>query len=189
MPTLLLLLQEATHAGGGGEAEPFTPFSINTGMAFWTLVVFVILLGVLWKMGWPAILKSVEEREQRIQRQLDETERGRAEAARLLEEQKQLLAAARAEGLEIIARAKTQAQKEREALLAKAHEEQEQLLARARSEIAAETAKAILTVRQEAVDLSLAAASKLIEVNLDSEANRRLVTQYIDHLGDEPEVH
>jgi F-type H+-transporting ATPase subunit b len=187
MPALLLLLQEAAH--GHGEAEPFTPFSINTGMAFWTLLIFGILLAVLWKMAWPGILKSVEEREQRIQRQLDEAERRREEAARLLEEQKQLLAAARTEGLEMIARAKIQAQKEREALLAKAHEEQEQLLARARSEIAAETAKAILTVREEAVDLSLAAASKLIEANLDSDANRRLVTNYIDHLGDKPEVH
>ena len=35
-------------------------------MAFWTLLIFLILLGVLWKMGWPAILKSVEEREQRV---------------------------------------------------------------------------------------------------------------------------
>ena len=86
MSTLLLLLQEAAH--GGGEAEHFTPFSINTGMAFWTVLIFLILVGLLWKMGWPAILKSVEEREQRIQRQLDEAEKGRAEAARLLEEQK-----------------------------------------------------------------------------------------------------
>jgi F-type H+-transporting ATPase subunit b len=139
---------------------------------------------VLWKMGWPLILKSVEERERRIQQQLDEAEHGRAEAARLLEEQKQLLTAARAEGQEIVARAKTVALKEREALIAKTHEEQEQLLARARREIASETGKALAAVRKEAVDLSLAAASKLIEANLDSEANRRLVTQYIDHLGD-----
>ena len=183
MTTLLLLLQEAAH--GGGEAEHFTPFSINTGMAFWTVLIFLILVGLLWKMGWPAILKSVEEREQRIQRQLDEAEKGRAEAARLLEEQKQLLAAARAEGLEIVARAKSLAVKEREALLAKTHEEQDELLARARREIAGETQKAILLVRQEAVDLSLAAASKLIEAKLDSDANRRLVTQYIDELGDD----
>jgi len=181
MPTLLPLLQEAAHAGG--EAEPFTPFSINTGIAFWTILIFLILVGVLWKMGWPLILKSVEDRERRIQQQLDEAERGRAEAARLLEEQKQLLAAARAEGQEMIARAKTVAQKEREALLAKTHEEQEQMLARARREIASETGKALQAVRREAVDLSLAAASKLIEAKLDSEANRRLVAQYIDDLG------
>jgi F-type H+-transporting ATPase subunit b len=178
MFTLLLLLEE----------EAFSPFSINTGMAFWTILIFLILLAVLWKMGWPLILKSVEERERRIQQQLDEAEHGRAEAARLLEEQKQLLAAARSEGQEIVARAKTVALKERETLLAKTHEDQEQLLARARREIASETVKALAAVRLEAVDLSLAAASKLIDANLDSEANRRLVTQYIDHLGDGEEA-
>jgi F-type H+-transporting ATPase subunit b len=183
MPRLLLLLQEAAH--GGGEAKGFTPFDINTGMVFWTLLIFGALLAVLWKLAWPGILKSVEERERRIQQQLDDAERGRADASRLLEVQMQMLAAARTDGLEIVARAKALAQKERETLLAKAHEEQEQLLERARREIASETAKAILTVRQEAVDLSLAAASKLIETSLDSEANRRLVIQYIDQLGED----
>ena len=182
MPTALLLLQEAAHEAA---EEAFSPFSINTGMMFWTLLIFLVLVALLWKFGWPSILKSVEDRERRIQQQLDDAERGRAEAARLLEEQKQLLAAARAEGQEIIARAKSVAQKERETLLAKTHDEQEQLLARARTEIASETQKALQAVRREAVDLSLAAASKLIEGNLDSDANRRLVTQYIDDLGGE----
>jgi F-type H+-transporting ATPase subunit b len=112
----------------------------------------------------------------------DEAERGRAEAARLLEEQSSRGGAGQAHDL---AAAKAMAQKEREALLAKAHEEQEQMLERARREIASETQKALLTVRQEAVDLALAAASKLIEAKLDSDANRRLVTQYIDDLGED----
>jgi F-type H+-transporting ATPase subunit b len=180
MTAPLLLLQEA--AGGAGE-EGFSPFSINTGMIFWTLLVFLVLVAVLWKFGWPAILKSVEDRERRIQQQLDEAERGRADAARLLEEHKQALAAARTEAHEILTRAKAVAQKEREGVLAKAHEEHEQLLARARREIASETEKALLALRREAVDLSLAAASKLVEANLDSSANRRLVGQYLDTLG------
>src|SRR5947199_363075 len=75
--------------------EEFTPFSINTGLIFWTLVVFGILLALLWKLGWPALLKAVEERERRIQQQLEEAERARAEAARLLEEHKRLAAAER----------------------------------------------------------------------------------------------
>jgi F0F1-type ATP synthase membrane subunit b/b' len=38
-------------------------------------------------------------------------------------------------------------------------------------------------LRREAVDLSLAAAAKLIEAKLDSETNRRLVTDYLATLG------
>ena len=179
MPVLLLVaLQEGAH---GGE-EGLNPFSINTGLVFWTLLVFLILLGLLWKYGWPAILKTVEERERRIQQQLEEAERARAEAARLLEEHKRTIAGARAEAQEIVAKAKSLAEKERETLLAKARQEYEQLLGRARKDIDAEKEKAILELRREAVDLSIAAASKLIEANLDTEANRRLVMTYLASL-------
>ena len=170
MPALLLVLVQ--------EGE-FTPFSINTGLIFWTIVVFLILLGLLWRLGWPAILKSVEERERRIQQQLDEAERARAEAQRLLEEHRRLAASAKAEAQELIANAKAIADKERATLLAKAREEYEDLLARARKDIEEEREKAILALRREAVDLSIAAASKLLEAQLDNEANRRLVTEYL----------
>src|SRR2546425_5270474 len=181
MPLLLVLQEAAAHAGRGSD-EGFTPFSIEPGLIFWTIVVFAILLVLLWKLGLPALLKSVEERERRIQQQLEEAERARAEAARLLEEQKRTMAGARAEAQEIVAKAKSVAEKEREALLAKAREQYEQLLARARKEIEGEKEKAILELRREAVDLSIAAASKLIEANLDSEASRRLVLEYLASL-------
>ncbi|HKW40559.1 MAG TPA: F0F1 ATP synthase subunit B [Gemmatimonadales bacterium] len=175
MAALLALVQ--------GHEEGFTPFSINTGLIFWTLLVFGILLALLWRFGWPAILKSVEERERRMQQQLDEAERARAESARLLEEQQRALAAAKAEAQEIMAKAKAVADKEHETLLAAARQEYEQLLARARKDIGAEKEKAILELRREAVDLSIAAASKLIEAQLDTDANRRLVAEYLATLG------
>ncbi len=177
MPVFLAWLQEGAHGATG--AGDFSPFSINTGLMFWTLVIFAFLMVLLWRFAWPSILKSVEERERRIQQQLDEAEKARAEAMRLLEEHKKTIAAARAEAQEILAKAKAISQKEREALVAKGHLEQEALLERARREIGAEKEKAILALRKEAVDLSIAAASKLIEANLDTDANRRLVLNYL----------
>ena len=178
---VLALLQEAARGGGGEEA--FTPFSINTGLIFWTILVFLVLLVLLWRFGWPAILKSVEERERRIQQQLEEAERARAEAARLLEEHKRLVAAARAESQQLIAQARAVAEKERETLLAKAREEYDALLNRARKDLEAEKEKAILALRREAVDLSIAAASRVIAANLDTAANRKLVTEFLESIG------
>jgi F-type H+-transporting ATPase subunit b len=178
MPLLLLLLQEPPPAA----AEQFSPFSINTGIMFWTLLIFGLLCVVLWRLGWPALLKTVEEREARIAKQLADAEKANAEAARLLEEHRQALDKARAEAQEILSGAKSVAQKEREQLLAKTREEQEQLLERARREIEAEKEKAIQALRREAVDLSIAAASRLVEANLDSDANRRLVMDYLGTL-------
>src|SRR2546430_12871751 len=86
----LLLVQE-------GE---FTPFSINTGLIFWTVVVFAILLALLWRFGWPALLKTVGGRERRIQPQLQEAERARAAAAPLLAGHKRTLPAPKAQAQE-----------------------------------------------------------------------------------------
>src|SRR5467141_778225 len=182
MTLLLTLLREGAHqaaesgAGGG-------PFDINPGLIIWTLVVFGILLLILWRWGFPVLLKSVEERERRIQKQLEDAAKANAEAQRLLEEHKKQIAAAHNQAQEILAKAKTESQKERETLLAKAREEYDALLNRARKDIDAEKEKAIQALRREAVDLSIAAASRVIEANLDTDANRKLVSEFLDSIG------
>lgn len=183
---ILSALQEhGAQPAPGAEPHVATPFDINTGLILWTLIVFGLLLVLLWRFAWPAILSSVEERERRIQNQLEEAAAARAEAQRLLDEHRTLVAGARGEAQELIAKAKAVAQKEREALIARGHEEQERILERARREIAEERDKAIQALRREAVDLSIAAASRLVEANLDSEANRRLVSDYLAALRTE----
>jgi len=172
----LFLIQEGEGSGRG-------PFTINPGLIIWTLVVFGILLVLLWRLAFPAIVRSVEERERRIQKQLEDAERANAEAQRLLDEHKKQIAAARNEAQDILSKAKTVAQKERETLLAKAREEYDALLSRARKDIDTEKEKAILALRREAVDLSIAAASRVIEANLDTDANRRLVTDFLESLS------
>jgi len=176
------LLQQAAHEAGGAGGGPF---SINPGLIIWTLVVFGILMVLLWRLAWPSILKSVEERERRIQKQLEDAEKANALAQQLLAEHKKTIAGARSEAQEMIAKAKVVAQKERELLLAKAREEYEALLARARKDTDTEKEKALVALRREAVELSIAAASKVIEANLDSDANRRLVTDYLATLDNE----
>jgi F-type H+-transporting ATPase subunit b len=179
MLSVLLLLQEGHEGGASGGG----PFSINPGLIIWTLVVFGILLVLLWRFAFPSIVKSGEERERRIQKQLEDAEKANAEAQRLLEEHKKQIGAARNEAQDIMAKAKTVSQKEREALLAKAREEYDALLNRARKDIDAEKEKAIQALRREAVDLSIAAASRVIEANLDTDANRKLVSEFLESLG------
>src|SRR5437773_5517135 len=177
MTALLALLQE--EAGG----QVASPFDINGGVIIWTVLFFAILLALLWRLGYPALLRMVEERVRRILKQLDDAEKANAEAQRLLEDHRQQIAAARHEAQDILAKAKAVSPKERETLLAKAREEYDALLSRARKDIDAEKDKAILALRREAVELSIAAASRVIEANLDTEANRRLVTEFLESLS------
>jgi F-type H+-transporting ATPase subunit b len=174
-----LALGVSRAAAQGGSASP-NPLTVDGGLMVWTLVVFGLLLFILKRSAWPVLLSAVRERERRLEQQLAEAEENRAEAARLLEQHRQLLAGARAEAQEFLSKAKALAEKEREVLLAKAREEYDALLSRARKEIEAEKDKALLALRRDAVELALAAAAKLVEATLDSEANRRLVTRYLE---------
>jgi len=177
MPGLLPAALLASQGGG-----PASPFEINFGLFFWTWLVFIALFVVLKRFAWPSIVKATEDRERTIQRQLEEAEALNAQAEEHLAEQQKLLAEARGHAQKMLADAKHAAERERAAALDKTKREQEGLLERARREIAGEREKALRALRQEAVDLSLAAASKLIELRLDSDADRNLVMTYLGSL-------
>jgi len=175
MLSLILAPIQEQHASGG-------PLTVEFGLMFWTVVVFLLLLLVLKKFAYPALLGAVEARERALQEQLDAAERNRAESEALLAEHKKLLAEARMQAHALLVEARTIAEKERALALEKTVQEQQELLERARREIVDERDRAIAELRQEAVDLSLAAASKLIGERLTSETDRKLVQEYLSSL-------
>jgi F-type H+-transporting ATPase subunit b len=177
----LTALSVPAFAQEGGEAAS-GPLTVEGGLMFWTVLVFVILLLVLRRFAWPAILGAVEAREKALEEQIVQAKRDREEAAALLAEHRKLVQDARAQAHQIVADAKALGDKEREASLAKLKEEQEALLARARAEIQTERDRAVQELRREAVDLSLAAATKLVGQRLDGDADRRIVAEYLASL-------
>lgn len=158
------------------------PLSIEFGLMFWTLVVFGLLLAILWKFAWPQILGAVEAREAALEAQIAEAARNREESAKLLAEHQKLVADARAQAHQVMTEARTAADKERAYLLEQAKHEQDAMLERARRELQAERDRAIVDLRREAVDLSLAAASKVVGARLGDEADRRIVLDYLKTL-------
>ena len=166
----------------GAPGAPVSPFEVNPGLIIWTWIVFGVLFLLLKKYAWPAILSVTEEREQTIRRHLEEAEQAHAKAQALLAEQQKLLGESRTQAQAIMAEAKSAAEKERSVAVQKTRDEQDQLLARARREIAAEGEKARQELRREAVDLSLAAASKLIGERLSAEADKKIVMDYLASL-------
>jgi F-type H+-transporting ATPase subunit b len=180
----LLALGAATPAfaaqeGGHASSNPLTP---EGGLMFWTLVVFVLLLAILRKFAWPQILGAVEAREKALEEQLAQAQRDRTEAAALLAEHRKLVQDARAQANQLLTDARAVSEKERAVAMEKLREEQDAQLERARKEILAERERAVADLRREAVDLSLAAASKLVGERMDAEADRRLVTNYLASL-------
>jgi F-type H+-transporting ATPase subunit b len=175
MLSLILAPIQEQHAAGG-------PLSVEFGLMFWTVVVFLLLLLILKKFAYPALLGAVEARERALQEQLDAAVRNRAESEALLAEHKKLLAEARTQAHALLVEARTTAEKDRALAMEKTLQEQQELLERARREIVDERDRAIAELRREAVELSLAAASKLIGERLTSETDRKLVQEYLSGL-------
>src|SRR5688572_4478515 len=172
MNRIFLILQEHAEAAAETAHEP-NLFGINAGVSFWTLIIFGLLFLVLLKFAFPPILGYAAAREQRIQQTLDEARREREEAAKILEQQRQELAAARQQAQGLLAEGKLAGERVREEMLVRTRSDQEALLARARQEIATERDRAIESLRREAVDLALAAASRLLHERVDAPADRK----------------
>ena len=177
MLAVLLVLQEAAQAAEPG--APASPFEVNPGLFVWTWVVFGILLLALWKWGWPGILEKTIAREEKIKGQLADAERLNNEAKASVAEAQRLQQAARTEAQQLLAEAKAAVEKERAGAVEKVRHDQEAVVERARRDIAAERDKAISELRREAVDLALGAAAKVIGTRLDSEADKKIVLEYL----------
>lgn len=174
LAALGLVQEHAAEAAG-----PASPFTVNPGLALWTWIVFIILMIMLYKFAWPNILKATEEREAKIKGQLAEAEKLNADAKAALAEGQKMQADARAQAQALLAEAKAAVEKERAGAVDKIRHEQEAVLERARRDIAAERDKAISELRREAVDLALAAAAKVIGQRLDTEADKKIVLDYL----------
>ena len=163
--------------GGGGL------FDVNAGLSTWTLIVFVGLLVILGKYAWGPILKAVETREMGIQAALDEAAQRNQEAARLLEEHRAQIADARRQVSELIAEGKAAGERVRAEIEEKARTEGQAIVERARVEIERERDEALQALRKESVDLALAAASRLIDANLDQAKDRQLIEGFLAEMG------
>ena len=176
---ILLALQEVAEGSHAAEAGPASPFEVNFGLFFWTWVVFLLLLFLLWKFAWPQILEATVAREQKIKAQLAEAERLNVAAQAALAEATKQQAEARSTAQALLAEAKAAVEKERASAVEKIKQDQDALLERTRRDIAAERDKAIADLRREAVDLALGAAAKVIGQRLDSEADKKIVLDYL----------
>jgi F-type H+-transporting ATPase subunit b len=156
---------------------------VRPGLIFWTLVTFFFAALVLRRVAWGPIVTRVEEREKSLQASLDAAKHERAEAEKLLEEQKAAIAQARREAAEMVRHNAEDVERLRADLLAKARAQAEELKSDAKRSIEDEKVKAVAAVKSVAADLAVQIAEKLLGENLDADKQRRLAQQYVDALG------
>ena len=159
--------------------EPVNLLSPNTGLMFWTLLIFLVLLVILARFAFKPLTAAVEAREHALEEAIRQANAARDDANKLLAEQTKALETARVEAQRVIAEGRVTGEKLRNEMLEQTKQQQHELLERARAEIDTERKRAIADLRREAVELALAGASKVIERNLDDQTNRKLVESFL----------
>ncbi|MGI8619824.1 MAG: F0F1 ATP synthase subunit B [Gemmatimonadaceae bacterium] len=177
--TLSLFLLAAPAYASEAAAEKTSLMSPNTGLMFWTLVIFIALWIILTRYAFKPITAAVEAREAALRDAIEAARRDREEAAALLAQHRAKIEEARGEAQKFMAEARAAGEKVRSHMLEETKVQQQEMLDRARREIEAERDRAIAQLRREAVELAISGAEKVIERNLDTDANRKIVEKFL----------
>ena len=145
---------------------------------------FLLLIFLVKKYAWGNITSVLDERAEKISSDIDGAEEARKKAEELASKREAELAGSRTEAKTIIENAKGTAEKSRADILAEAKLEAGRLKEKANQEIAQDKAEALQSVKGDVADLTISLAGKIISKNLDSQAHKELIDQYIDQLGE-----
>ena len=155
---------------------------LDPGLFVWTIITFLILLGVLTRFAWKPLLKALETRENEISQSLKNAEKAKKELERLSIESDEIITKARSEAQGIVSEGKKAAEQLTATTLNKAKEEAMANLSAAKEQIKIERDKAIVEIKGEVVNLSLSIAEKLVKKNLSKEDNKSLIDESLKNV-------
>ncbi len=169
-------------ASGGGEAEP-SLFAGDLGNAFWTLLIFLLLLGMLTKWVWPQILKGLQHREDFIRESLSAAKSEREEAQKLLEKHAEMIKDAQRQATAIVDEGRRDAEEVKKRVVAEAKTEGDKAIARAKREIELARDDAVKQLHDQAVMLATNIAGKIVQKELTPSDYKRLMNEALADLG------
>ncbi|NPC94447.1 F0F1 ATP synthase subunit B [Bacillus sp. WMMC1349] len=158
--------------------------SFNGGTMLFQLVAMLILLALLKKYALGPLLNIMKEREDHINGEITSAETKHQEAKKLIEEQQALLKEAREESHALIESAKKLGEQQKDDIIQAARQEAERLKESARNEIVKEKEQAVNALREQVASLSVMVASKVIEKELDDQAQEKLIQDYLKEVGE-----
>jgi F-type H+-transporting ATPase subunit b len=154
------------------------------GLFFWMTVVFLVVLGILWKYGFPVIVKMVDERKAFIDESLRKAHEANERLANIQKEGESILQEAREKQAQIL----KEAAETRDAIVEKAQDkaraEGARLLDDARTAIEQEKKAAIADIRKQVATLSVEIAEKVLRQNLKGDkAQMDLIERMLDEVS------
>jgi F-type H+-transporting ATPase subunit b len=178
MHLAVLLATEAAE-----DVEASNPILPHWDEVFWGSVCFAIVFAILAWKAWPAIKKALQDREDRIEADLERAEGAKNEAEASLADYQRQLADARNEAGRIIEEARLAADQVRKDLIARAEADAAEQRARAQDDIRLATERAMADLQGRVTELSIELAEKVVERNLDRDTQIALIESYINQVG------
>ena len=147
------------------------------------LVVFIIILIILAKFGWPVVDGIITKRTETIREALKKSEEAQVEAEETLAQYKKELADAKAEAAQIIAEAKKTGEAVKADIQSQAQAESAAMIEKAKATIEAEKKAAITDLQGSIADISVNVAERLIGSDLSDDEHRKIIERYVNEAG------
>lgn len=148
-----------------------------------TLLAFLVLLFGLGKLLYEPVSKALNERQENIQRNIDEAKTSKEEALALKQQYEAKIQGAKKESQDIVEQGRKRGEEIREDIILEAKEEANNILEKARREIQIEKEKAMLDVQMQAGEMAVLIASKIVEENIDMAKQQDLIDKFVDEVG------
>lgn len=176
MNPIAQLTVAASDSGGSFLVQP------GLGVMIWTLLAFGITMLVLKKYAFPKISDALEERAEKVAKNIEDSERQRKEADELLNEYRERLKEAREQADDIISRAKRAGDTAKSQATDEGRTKREELVAAARKDIEAETKRSLELIRKEVADLTILATEKVTRKSLTADDQKKLVEEALSEV-------
>ena len=149
------------------------------GVLVLTVCNFLLLVYLLKKFAWGPVIGALEKREHQIESDKQTAQKARVDAEALKKELDERLAQISSEAAQKMAQAVAAGQAQKDQLLAEANAQAQRMVAQAQAQIEAEKNKALADVRGEIAELSLLAASRVLERQVKDSTAEQIVDQVL----------
>ncbi len=157
----------------------------DPGLMIWTVIVFVITLGILSKIAWGPLLKALDDREKRIHDALTKAEQAQQAAEEAIAQAQSNSDAALRKADDLVKEARVEAQQMRQKMIDEAKAESQKTVEQGLSRIAAEQRIALIEIRKSAADLAIRAAAQLVKSSMSEQQQRQIVEEFLGDLPDD----
>lgn len=173
--------------------QAFTDYSViyaalggfHYGDMLMQLFFFIVLLLLVRKFAWGPVMNMMQKREDYVAGEIEAAEKSRAEAEQASKEAMEQLKQTKQEAQAMIEEARNAGTRQQEEIIAAAKAEADRMKESAQVDIQNEKEKALQALQDKVASLSVLIASKVIEKEISSQDQEKLINDYIKEVGEE----